>query len=57
MSTSNDKAMTPAAASRIQSHADRTGATPGFKARAQASAAKAGATLVTGIVPNTASKK
>ncbi len=32
--------MTPAAASRIQSHPDRTGTNQGFKSRAQASAAK-----------------
>ncbi len=32
--------MTSAAASRIQSHADRTGTNQGFKTRAQAAAAK-----------------
>ena len=32
--------MTPKAASRIQSHADKTGKNQDFKARAQSSAAK-----------------
>lgn len=32
--------MTPDAASRIQSHADRTGKNQGFKGRAQSGAAK-----------------
>lgn len=34
------KPMTPEAASRIQSHADRTGSNQDFKSRAQSSAAK-----------------
>lgn len=32
--------MTPSAAARIQSHADRSGSNAGFKARAQSAAAK-----------------
>lgn len=32
--------MTPSAASRIQSHADKSGANQGFKSRAQSAAAK-----------------
>lgn len=36
----NKTPMTPAAAKRIQSHADRTRSNQGFKARAQSAAAK-----------------
>lgn len=39
---SKKSGMTPEAASRIQSHADRTGTNQGFKARAQTAAAKKG---------------
>ena len=45
--------MTPSAASRIQSHADRTGTNQGFKGRAQSGAAKNTAT--TGNAPSTGS--
>ncbi|MFZ0184828.1 MAG: hypothetical protein WAL88_08355 [Nitrosotalea sp.] len=38
----NSPKMTPAAAARIQSHADKTGTNQGFKARAQSAAAKIG---------------
>ncbi len=34
--------MSPAAAARIQSHADRTGTNQGFKSRAQSAASKGG---------------
>ena len=40
MSKSKSKPMTTKAAKRIQSHADRTSSNSGFKARAQAAAAK-----------------
>jgi hypothetical protein len=40
MSKKSSTPMTPAAASRIQSHADRTGTNQGFKGRAQSSASK-----------------
>jgi len=40
----NTTPMTPKAASRIQSHADRTSTNQGFKRRAQSSSAKGGAT-------------
>lgn len=36
MSKKSSTPMTPAAASRIQGHADRTGTNQGFKGRAQA---------------------
>ena len=39
---SKKSGMTGKAASRIQSHADKTGTNAGFKARAQASASKKG---------------
>ena len=40
MSKKSKSPMTPAAASRIQSHADRTDSNQGFKSRAQSTAAK-----------------
>ncbi len=39
MSKKSKSPMTPTAASRIQSHADRTSSNPGFKSRAQSTAA------------------
>ena len=40
--TGSKNPMTPKAAARIQSHADRTGTNQGFKGRAQSAAAKQG---------------
>jgi hypothetical protein len=64
MSKSKGTSMTRAAASRIQSHADRTGANSRFKARAQAAAARntgsenppAGATQVAGATQGAGKK-